>query len=169
MRSLDEKPYIELLDGEPLEKVSPKRIHAILQWRLAARLQALAGDRGVVGTEWRFWLHPIEPYTSLLPDVAYVSNERLALLTDEEQDEPAFAPDVAVEIRSPSDHVKNVEWKMHAYLQSGCRVGFDVIPESRTIRVFTQASIETLGERARFASADLPWLAFDVSALFETL
>ena len=167
MRSLDEKPYIELWAGEPVEKVSPEEMHGRLAVRLARMLEDLAGERGIVTVEVRFWLNPVEPRTSLLPDVAYLSHERRNLLTEEERQQPPFAPDVAVEIRSPGDRVKNIEWKMHAYLKAGCNVGFDVIPEQRAIRAFTRTGISTFHHDDRYESQELPWLRFPVAAVFE--
>lgn len=170
MRSIDEKPYIELFDGRAVEKVSPKRIHAVLQWRFAALLQSMAGDRGDVGTEWRFWLSaPGDPRTSLVPDVAFVSRDRLNALDRKQREEPPFAPDVAFEIRSPGDKLKNVEWKMGAYLLKGAIVAFDVLPEKRTIRTFTHPGVTTLSIGDRFISDELPWLRFDVDEVFANL
>jgi Uma2 family endonuclease len=169
-RSIDDKPYIEILDGRRVPKVSPKRRHAILQWRIAARLQNLAGDRGDVGTEWRCWLDTGGPkVTTLVPDVAFVSNERLAPLTSSDREEPPFAPDVAIEIRSPGDRIARVEWKMRAYLAHGSIVAMDVLPDTREIRIFTLDGVRSYREEDRYESTDLPWLAFDVSAVFAPL
>jgi Uma2 family endonuclease len=165
-RSIDEKPYIEILDGRRVPKVSPKRVHALLQWRLAARIQELAGDRGDVGTEWRCWLGGGEKPTTLVPDVAFVANDRLAALEPAKREEPPFAPDVAIEIRSPGDRKARVEWKMRAYLAHGSLVAMDVLPDTREIRVFALDGVRVYHEGERFASRELPWLAFDVSAVF---
>jgi Uma2 family endonuclease len=168
--SIDERPYIEILDGLRVPKVSPKRVHGMLQWRLAARLQELAGDRGDVGTEWRCWLETAEPKrTTLVPDVAFFSNERLAALEPAQREEPPFAPDVTIEIRSPGDDKARVEWKMRAYLAHGSVVAMDVLPEMREIRVFTLDGVRVYREGERFASRELPWLAFDVSAVFAAI
>ncbi len=170
MRSIDEKPYIELLEGRAVEKVSPKRVHAVLQWRLAALLQSHAGDRGDVGTEWRFWLSALDdPRTSLVPDVAFVSHARLDSLNRKQREEPPFAPDVAIEIRSPEDKPKNVEWKMRAYLSKGGIVAFDVLPEERIIRAFMASGVTALSIGERFTCADLPWLEFDVADVFSNI
>lgn len=166
LRSIDEKPYIEILDGLRVPKTSRERVHGRLQWRLAAHLQELAGDRGDVGTEWRCWLTGGEKATTLVPDVAFVSNVRLAALEPAAREEPPFAPDVAIEIRSPGDRKTRVEWKMRAYLAHGSLVAIDVLPDTREIRVFTLDGVRVYREGERFASRELPWLAFDVSAVF---
>jgi Uma2 family endonuclease len=165
MRTLNEKPYLEILDGRQARKVSPKRQHAVLQWRVAAYLQELAGNRGDVGTEWRCWLNGPK-LTTLVPDVAFVSTERLAPLEAVQREEPPFAPDIAIEIRSPGDRIARVEWKMRAYLKHGCFVAVDMHPDTRELRIFTIDGMRVYREGERFASTDLPWLVLDVTAIF---
>ncbi len=41
-----------------------------------------------------------------MPDVAYISRERLAPLSDEEIEVPTVAPELVVEIVSPDDREK---------------------------------------------------------------
>ncbi|MDE2481061.1 MAG: Uma2 family endonuclease [bacterium] len=169
-QAIDEKPYTEILAGRSVPKVSPKRRHAILQWRIAALVARLAGDRGDVGTEWRFWISgPGEPRTTLVPDVAFVSRERMAALTPEEREQPPFAPDLAIEVRSPSDRIADVEWKRRAYLAAGARVVIDVLPEAREIRALSTAGDATLRIGERYTSDALLWLAFDVADIFAGL
>jgi Uma2 family endonuclease len=111
-----DKPESEFLAGREVPKVSPRRSHGVVQFAFARILYSLGHAYGTTATEWRF---PImeSPHTSLMPDVAFVARERLTALSSEEREAPAFAPDVAVEIRSPSDRVADVEWKMDAYVR----------------------------------------------------
>jgi Uma2 family endonuclease len=167
LQSIDEKPYTEILDGRAIQKVSPKRVHSMLQWRIAALVQQLAGDRGDVGTEWRFYMDPPGGLqTSLVPDVAFVYRGRLDALVPLEREKPPFSPDIAIELRSPGDNPNDVEWKMHAYLTMGGSIAFDVLPESRTIRAYTHDAVQTLGHGDRFACDAVPWLTFEVDDLF---
>ncbi|MFY9630380.1 MAG: Uma2 family endonuclease, partial [Candidatus Cybelea sp.] len=72
-----------------------------------------------VGPEWRFRIAPPgEVRRPLVPDVAYVSNERLRPLNDEEVETPPLAPDVAVEILSPGDRRADLEDKIGVYLRA---------------------------------------------------
>lgn len=88
-----EKPYIEYLAGRAVPKVSPKRRHGIVQGRLWAIVRECAGSRGDVATEWRCYLGAEPHRSSLVPDVAFVLNERFAGLTEDEREMPQFAPD----------------------------------------------------------------------------
>jgi hypothetical protein len=108
--AIDEKPYTEILAGRLVRKVSAQRRHAILQPRLAMLVAQLAGDRGDVGTEWRFYMHAGQPRTSLVPDIAFVARERLDALTPEKR----------------------------AYLDMGGTLALDVLPETEQIRAFTR-------------------------------
>src|SRR5271170_6780975 len=145
-----EKPYIEYLAGRAVPKVSPKRRHGIVQGRLWAMLSELARGRGDVATEWRCYI-PAEPRrTSLVPDVAFISNQRLAPLTDDEREMPPFAPDIAVEVRSEDDKRKNLDWKVAAYLRHGAVLVLDVLPLERKIFAHTHNAVHEFVESDRF-------------------
>jgi Uma2 family endonuclease len=112
------KPETEWVRGRPLQKVSPQRTHSRLQAAMTARLDRWATGRGEVGLEWRFRVEPPgEIRRPLVPDVAYVSNERLQPLTDEEIETPPLAPDVAVETLSRGDRRADVDEKIAVYLR----------------------------------------------------
>ena len=113
-------PETEWVRGRPLQKVSPTRRHAIVQLAVAIRLRAWSRQRGEVGTEWRFRITPPGEVTRpLVPDVAYVSYERLGALPAAERETPPFAPDIVVEIRSPDDRSADIDHKRDVYLSGG--------------------------------------------------
>src|SRR5215471_17919752 len=114
------EPETEWVRGRALQKVSPQRDHARLQLALGIALDRWAAGRGEVGPEWRFRVAPPgEVRRPLVPDVAYVSNERLRPLTDAELEIPPLAPDVAVEILSPDDRRIDLDDKIDVYLRAG--------------------------------------------------
>jgi Uma2 family endonuclease len=166
----DEKPYVEWLAGRPVPKVSPKHRHSAVQGALCAIVRHLGKGRGTWGTEWRFDLDEQKgKRTSLVPDVAFVSYERWRPLDNEKRQQPPFAPDLAVEVRSPSDRMKNVLWKVQAYLDGGALLVLDVLPEERRLIAYDR------GGPTEFASGDLfehpamPWLRFNVPEAFADL
>src|SRR5580692_10724586 len=100
------KPALEWIGGRAVQKVSPQRKHALAQTRFAIALEtwARAGGRGTVGTEWEFRLQPPgEVRRPLVPDVAFISFERLPYDDEAAADIPHVAPDVVVEVLSPRD------------------------------------------------------------------
>src|SRR5215469_16062314 len=89
------KPVLEWVNGRILQKVSPERKHAIAQRKIASAIGAWADSRGCgeVGTEWRFQVQPPGAIRrSLVPDIAYVSYERLPLEEIERTGAPQVAP-----------------------------------------------------------------------------
>lgn len=129
---LDEKPYKELYDGAVHEKVSPQFDHAELSLRIGTLLAQWAGDRGKAGVELRVYL---AEGTTLVPDVAYVSRECLGPLGEKERQTPPFAPDIAVEIRSPEDRDADIRRKTQLYLAHGATIVLNVDPCERTVRM----------------------------------
>lgn len=165
---VSDRMEVEWLAGHAVPKVSPKHRHAVVQLTLAGILQRLARGRGTVGTEWRFRLAS-EPRTELVPDVAFASYERWRALSPEERQEPPFAPDIAVEIRSPGDRESNVVWKMRAYLDNGALLALDVLPKERCIRLFAGDGAHEFHLGETFEHQSVPWLRFTVDAAFADL
>src|ERR1700693_2016963 len=117
-------PALEWINGRVVQKVSPQRKHALAQTTFAAALNAWARltGSGMVGTEWRFQIEPPgEERRPLVPDVAFLSYARSPYAEQLETEVPRIAPDIAVEILSPDDRLKDVEEKVRVYLASGTR------------------------------------------------
>jgi Uma2 family endonuclease len=135
----DTKPASEWVNGRVLQKMSPQRKHALAQAVFASELLAWAREhgRGRVGSEWEFRLQPPgEVRRPLVPDVAYISYERLAYgATDDIADMPRIAPDVVVEVLSPGDREKDLQEKIRVYLTCGTAAVFEVNTHDRTVTV----------------------------------
>ncbi len=164
-------PKIEYLDGRPYPKVSPQTPHGAVQGALFAILRAAGRHRGLAGTEARFYPGGARKTdTSLIPDVSFVSRERLASLPEKTQrHKPPFSPDIAVEVRSPSDNLTFLRRKIDRYLATGCTVVLDVDPQSRTIETHSGAGIMRFRSGERFRHPAVPWLEFDIDEIFADL
>ncbi|GAC1399432.1 MAG: Uma2 family endonuclease [Chloroflexota bacterium] len=73
--------------------------------------------------------------TGLLPDVGFYSAERDALIVDDEKPIP-FAPDLAVEVASPSQDADDLAAKARIYLRGGTRLVWVVWPQAQHIDVW---------------------------------
>ena len=167
---LSDKPEIELLDGRAYPKVSPKARHASVQGRPISIIDEQAGDRGFSGTEWRFKIgRADDTKTTFVPDVAYVSSERLRAIPEKERDEPPFAPDIAVEVRSPSDKLAFLRRKIERYLQTGSVLVLVADPDKRTIVAHDSGGARNYAVGDRFEHPAIPWLTFDVAVIFAKL
>lgn len=68
-----------------------------------------------------------------MPDVGYLSYERMSREEQELTGSPAVAPDAEVEVLSPGDAVGDVAEKIREYLSAGTNVVFIVDPDLRTV------------------------------------
>ncbi|MBV8722621.1 MAG: Uma2 family endonuclease, partial [Candidatus Eremiobacteraeota bacterium] len=82
---------------------------------------------------------------------------------------PAFAPDIAVEIRSPSDRLGEREWKIATYLEAESALVLDVAPRERAIHAFTKADVRSFFHHDTFVHETAPWLRFDLAEAFADL
>ena len=67
------------------------------------------------------------------PDVSFVVAERLRRSP---RSFAELAPDLVVEVKSPTDSVAKLETKILSFLEMGTRVGILVNPDDRTVRVY---------------------------------
>jgi len=164
------KPETEWVRGRPLQKVSPQRTHSLLQGALTMQFGRWAVGRGEAGPEWRFRVAPPgEMRRPLVPDVAYVSNERLRPLSDEEIEIPPLAPDVAVEILSPGDRRVDLDEKLDVYLRAGSSLVVVVDPQRRVVELHDRDQVVLLSESAAIEHRALPGFSYPLSELFAVL
>jgi Uma2 family endonuclease len=163
-------PEVEYLDGEAHPKVSPKFTHGIVQGALTRLIHAAAGDRGRVVLEWRMRVGGVDGTdTTLVPDIAYVSIERLRALSPEQREEPSIAPDIAVEVWSPSNDRRYLERKIARYLATGALLVLDVDPSERTIAAHDARGVRRYARDAAFQHPAVEWLRFKVAEAFSDL
>ena len=109
--------------------------------RVAFRLAELVGAHvrrnrlGVVVTNDSGFILSRSPDTVRGPDVSFVSRERLASVGDPVAAFPG-APDLAVEVLSPSNTPAGMHAKVADYLAAGTRLVWVVDPEGRVVRAY---------------------------------
>ncbi|HUG15529.1 MAG TPA: Uma2 family endonuclease [Thermomicrobiales bacterium] len=129
----------ELDEGElvrlPLSSFNSSSIAATIVSALIvfARPHALGRVAGADGA----YILTSDPATVRIPDVSFVRADRLP---PKEQWGCflALAPDLAVEVVSPSDTVADVLDKVREYLDAGVRLIWVVQPSKRMVTVYTQ-------------------------------
>lgn len=127
----------ELVNGE-LKKMSPAgHNHGRVIIRLTAPLAQYVRESRlgeVYAAETGFKL-TTGPDTVLAPDISFVSKQRV----DEIGDAPGYwpgPPDLAVEVNSPGDTVREVESKVAEWLEFGTRMVWVVSPKLRNVTVY---------------------------------
>jgi Uma2 family endonuclease len=78
------------------------------------------------------------PDTSVLsPDAAVVRMERWNALTGQEQEKfVPLCPEFVVEIKSPSDRLKDAQQKMNDWLQNGCQLAWLIDIGNQTVFIY---------------------------------
>ena len=126
-------PYFELIDGDLYRSPSPLRLHQRILVRLTYELQAYLEDHPL----GEFYVAPSDvvfsPNVVLNPDLYYVRNERRSILADHGA---TGAPDLVVEILSPSTAKRDVGRKREIYAESGVEEFWVVAPKTRTVEVW---------------------------------
>ena len=164
------EPETEWVRGRALQKVSPTRSHALLQLAMASALHDWAGDRGEVGTEWRFVVSPPgQGARPLVPDVAYVDARRLHGLRGEELEVPRLTPDVVVEVLSPADRRIDVESKIATYLAAGSRLVVIVDAQRHVVELHDGDGVATRHRGQDVEHAALPGFRVSVADLFDRI
>ena len=163
---------LELIRGELIVMSPTKPLHGIVCARLAAALINFveANDLGMAfGAETGFVVER-DPDSVLGADAAFVSKERLTTVDNFEKFFP-FAPDLAIEVLSPSNAVREIHEKIALYFAAGSRAVWVFNPKKRTAAVYTSPSeFHTLEENDTLDGGDvLPGFSLDLSKLFANL
>lgn len=132
----DEPEYrIELSRGRLVREPQPGALHGEVTGRLYAALLRFVEERdlGKVTNQTGFRL-PLEPPCVRGPDVAFIRRDRLP------PEIPVsfwpLAPDLAIEVASPSNSLADLQQKTIEYFESGVRQVWIVEPATRTVTVY---------------------------------
>ncbi|HEY7031643.1 MAG TPA: Uma2 family endonuclease [Thermomicrobiales bacterium] len=109
-----------------------------------------------------------DPPTVVVPDVAFVRWERLPGRVRPDGYIPV-APDLAVEVRSPTDRSGDINAKLERYRHAGVPLVWWVDPKRRAVRVYRHGELAAeLGDGDVLDGEDiLPGFTLPVSEIFE--
>jgi len=159
---------IELVRGELVTVCRPGFRHGLRQGRICGLLdhwgRSNRHGRAVVETGI---VTQRGPDTVRGPDISYWSAERLPL-DQEPEGYPGIAPDLGIEVLSPSNVMAKIREKMAEYFQSGVRMVWIVDPEDRTVAVYRSMDEgRVFHENATLSGEDvLPGFTCRVAELF---
>ncbi len=159
----------ELVAGRMLVREPPGYRHGDVAARLiieiGAHVKAHALGR-VLAAETGFILFR-NPDTVRAPDVAFIRSERVPATVPKGY--PEFAPDLAVEVLSPSDRAGKVLSKVGDWIDAGARLVWIVDPERRTARVYrADGTVASLSADDTLDGEDvLPGLSLGLAAIVD--
>jgi Uma2 family endonuclease len=164
----DDGNRYELVQGELIAMSPVNLLHVRTVMNVLVPLHAFVTENrlGIVGPEGGYVLHR-NPDTVLAPDVAFVRADRWPT-GEAEKHFGDFPPDLAVEVRSPSESMRSLLAKARTYLDAGVRLVWLVDPESQTILVFApDADPITLTESDTLDGGDVvPGFRLSVADVF---
>ncbi|MBI2567026.1 MAG: Uma2 family endonuclease [Candidatus Schekmanbacteria bacterium] len=156
----------ELIDGRIIEMSPTNRRHGKIEVWIASILlrHVKAKDFGEVGGGEVGCRLPNGRVRA--PDVLFVRKERLAAAAEDEF--WPFAPDLAVEVVSPDDSLREVRDKANEWIAAGSRAVWTVDPATRTVTVYQLAQVpRVLGIGETLEGGDvLPGFACLVDEIF---
>lgn len=159
----------EILAGEHFVTNAPSRWHQkavsnlIYFFMDLLRREPSLGEVYAAPFEVLFSIHDVA-----LPDLVFVSKERLGILTDKNIE---GAPDLIVEVLSPRTRQTDETVKLRIYERFGVREYWLVDPQLQTVRVIRRsglgfASPEELSAEQVLTTPLLPGLEIPVSQIF---
>jgi Uma2 family endonuclease len=162
----------ELVRGELVEMPGAGGVHGLLV-RLLLRILdpfVVAHDLGEVFADGVGYIIHRHPDVVRIPDVSFIARARIPEGGIPESYIP-FAPDLAVEIVSPTDRAEDVYGKVREYLEAGTRMVWVAWPRYRSVVVYTpNANPRELGPDDELDGGEvLPGFRVRVSELFNVV
>jgi Uma2 family endonuclease len=123
----------ELIKGELLTMPPPGFPHGTVTMNLSILLgmYVKTNNLGRVAAEMGYKLES-DPDTVLAPDISFIARDRVGIRSEGYRSE---APDLAIEVLSPSDRRSQVERKTSLWLELGAKSVWNVNFRTRTVEV----------------------------------
>jgi Uma2 family endonuclease len=166
----DDSNRYEVIGGELIVSPSPNRAHQKVSLRLTLLIAQYVADHRL----GEVYVAPVDvrlsQHNAVQPDLLFIRQDRLGIYGPNGPVEGA--PDLVVEIVSPSSRTMDRIRKAALYADSGVPEYWLVDPEKRDFQllVLDQGQYEPVAaEDGRFPSSVIPGLVVDPSALFAGL
>lgn len=165
-----EKRLFELVDGILVEKAMGY-LESVLAIQIASALLAWVTPRnlGVVSGESGMMQLPGKQVR--MPDVAFISWQRLPGGKIPSEPVPQIVPNLAVEVLSESNTVAEIDRKRREYFAAGVELVWIVDPHTRTVTVYTgmERSSTLTADQTLTGDPVLPGFALSLRDLFAHL
>jgi Uma2 family endonuclease len=162
----DDEFRYELIRGVLYRIPPPMFRHGRVVMVVGAHLYHFVEEHGLgVISDQSGFIFERNPDTLLGPDLAFVQRARIPA---DENTYPAVAPDLVIEVASPSQTGPSIEEKTAIYLAAGVRLIWIVYPARRTVRVYRADGTERLLTENDVIDGEdvLPEFQLPVSRLF---
>ena len=156
----------ELSEGELISVTYPKFGHSQVSLNLHWSLMPFVQERklGRVYAETGYLLSP-DPPTLRFPDLSFLSLDRARCQAFD--DYVRGAPELAVEIVSPSDSAEDLQLKIDQYLSAGAKAVWVIYPKTKSVHIYQHGVTRILTDKDVLDAPELfPGWSMPVSELF---
>jgi Uma2 family endonuclease len=154
----------ELIGGEVVKMPPASRIHDLIKNRInRLLLRYLDANPNVAMDSLVEIGAQVDELDAFIPDVSVIS---LRPLLDENRIVDG-APEIAIEVVSPSDTARHLKRKVDSYLGAGSSSVWIVYPEARSLMVHASDSVRELKRDQPIGDPLLPGFSSAVAAFFE--
>lgn len=124
--------WFELYRGIIREVIMPTPLHAFIASLIARLIGNFVAERdlGIVYADGCMFSLPNGD--DLIPDAAFVSKARMPTVPEKYE----IAPDLAVEVISPSNKPDDILYKIESYIECRTRLVWVVYPDEKLVRVW---------------------------------
>jgi Uma2 family endonuclease len=153
----------ELIGGEVVKMPPASNLHDRIKNRIKFLLDRYIDQNSLSALESLVEIGAVvSKYDTFVPDVSVVSCKRFSGV------DRVFrgAPDLAIEVVSPSDTVIRLKAKVDTYLQGGSNAVWVVFPESCSVTVYSGSSLRELKGDQMIEDPLLPGFSAPVSSFF---
>lgn len=156
----------ELSAGELITMPPAKSLHSLIALAVLEALQLYLKQRGLgKAIPEAGYVLSRDPLTIRQPDVSVLSKERIRSTGADEYFEGA--PELAIEIVSPSDAAEDLQIKVDQYLRAGSKQVWVLYPKTKCLHVVSANGLQVFSETQTLAGGNLlPEFSVKVSDLF---
>lgn len=159
----EQKPALEYIDGEVVQKPVARRKH----WKLAALvahilLEYQREHGGAAGVEAHVFFEDVRQYR--VPDAVYWAPAK-----PQGDDRVSLPPTLAVEIRSPEQTLEDMQAKARFYITHGVDACLLIDPEDKFVEAHEPGRHERLSANGRATFGPMPGFALSVAELWASL
>jgi Uma2 family endonuclease len=127
----NENKQFELIRGVIVEMARAKPIHNAIISRVFMPLSTYVYSNKLGEAFGDGQNYVLTREDEFIPDVSFVSKERYPSIPDEYRE----APDLAIEVISPSNSEPEISYKVEIYLRFGSRLVWTIYPKEKVVRV----------------------------------
>jgi Uma2 family endonuclease len=154
----------ELIGGEVVKMPPASLVHDLIKNRIHELLLEYLGANRQLGLKSLVEIGAqVSGRDAFIPDVSVVNRSRLSVAGRIFQG----APDIAIEVVSPTDIAKHLKRKVDAYLAGGAKSVWIVYPEARSVMIHIGDTVRELKANQVVTDSLLPGFSTPVAAFFE--